>query len=505
MTNTNPQSEIHNPQFPNVAVVIPTHNNLSLLLECLESLRKLDWPRERLEIIVVDNASTDRTQEVLGGRYPYVNLVKLDTNTGFAPACNRGAAEAGAEYVAFLNNDAVADPGWLRALFSALEAGGEGTVCAASTILSREGDEVEYDGASSNLLGAGKPHSVWGWPDLPSAPTTGTPLLFASGGAMLIQRDAFLAVGGFDPAYFAYFEDVDLGWRLWVLGYRVVYAAEALVRHLGGATGKRTRSHRRYTLWESNALATVLKNYEDRNVQRILTAALLLEYRRALLSAGDSFNATDYQLTSPPDSNRSNVERLPKVSIAHLAGVIRFNSLLPHLMSERARIQSQRKRSDSEILPLLGRAFAPQFAGTPYADAAHALYTTLDTYNMITPIAPNRVLVAGNADDRAILEPLAVRLKDRSLVAIALTDVSQEGSTTVQSEGYTMHTLAPGDPKLATLIANADAIIAAPSATTIPAIRAATAPLATWGTTQGLQHATQASSPDDPALLHFCS
>ncbi|MGA7730898.1 MAG: glycosyltransferase family 2 protein [Chloroflexia bacterium] len=502
MGEINPKSKIQSSKSPSVAIVIPTHNNLSLLLECLESVRALDYPREQLEIIVVDNASTDRTQAVLSERYPHIKLVTLETNTGFAPACNRGAAEADAEYVAFLNNDAVADPNWLHALLAALEVGGEGTVCAASTILSRDGDEVEFEGAASNLFGAGKPQSVWGWPDLPAPPTTGTPLLFASGGAMLIRRDTFLAVGGFDPAYFAYFEDVDLGWRLWVLGYRVVYAPEAIVRHIGGATGKRVGLHRRYTLWESNALATVLKNYEGGNMERVLSAALLLEYRRALLSAGDAFEPGDYQLSAPPDTRHANIERLPKISVAHLAGVARLNSLLPHFMSERKRIQSQRKRSDAEILPLLGRAFEPQFAGTAYAKAARALYSALDLYGLTAPSAPSRVLLVGSQDELSTLASLARRLKDRLLISIAIVGDQQPKSSS-ETDGYTLHTLTAGDRALDTLISRADAIIATPIAISLPAVIASTAPLATWGATDTLQRATKVTSPDDPTLLQF--
>lgn len=492
------------PQLPTVAVVIPTHNNLSLLLECLESVRALDWSRDRLQIIVVDNGSTDRTQPVLQARYPHAQVVRLDTNTGFAPACNRGAREANADFVAFLNNDAVVDPGWLRALFAALESGGEGTVCAASKILSRDGDEVEYDGAASNLFGAGRPHSVWGWPDLPDQPTTGTPVLFASGGAMLIHRDTFLAVGGFDPRYFAYFEDVDLGWRLWILGYRVVYAHEAIVRHIGGVTGKRTGIHRRYTLWECNALATVLKNYDDRNMQKIMSAALLLEYKRALLAAGDSFQPSDYQLTSPPDTSRTNIERIPKVSVAHLAGVARLNSLLPYLMSERARIQSQRKRSDAEILPLLGRAFEPQYAGKEYAEAARALYSTLDLYGLTAPVISRRVLLVGDAAELATLEQLSGRLKGSAAIAIALVATGNNAlSGSTLNNGHAVHTCAHEDKALIALIGNADGIIATPSVMSLPAIRSAVAPLATWGQTQYAPHATQVASPDDPALLQF--
>lgn len=486
--------------WPTIAIVIPTYNNMSLLLESLDSVRALDYPRDRLEVIVVDNASTDRTLSVVGSRFPNVKLISLDTNTGFAPACNRGASEASSQYVAFLNNDAIADRAWLKSMLAVIQSGEEGTICAASRILSANGEEVEYDGAASNLFGAGRPHSDYGWPDQPSAPTTGTPLLFASGGAMLIDRDVFLTVGGFDPAYFAYFEDVDLGWRLWVLGYRVVYAPDAFVRHIGGATGKRSSIHRRYALWESNSLATIIKNYEHDNMERILSAALLLEYKRALLAAGDSFNPADYQIGSA-DTNSTNVERMPKISVAHLAGVGRLNSMLPHLMSERARIQSERKRSDAEILPLLGRAFAPQFAGTTYAEAARALYSAFDLYALTSPASPQRVLLVGSTSDLSDLESIAHALKDAALVAIAATGITASAPTL--EDNYTLHSITGSGPELSSLISRADAIIAAPSALSLAPIQSATSPVATWGSTSALQQGTHVTGPTDPALTTF--
>jgi GT2 family glycosyltransferase len=364
------------PNQPTVTLVIPTHSNAKLLRECLDAVRALTYPREQLETIVVDNASEDGTADLLKKHYSNIAHIRLERNTGFAPACNLGAARGSCEYVAFLNDDAVPEPGWIEALLSGLRAGGEGAICVASHIRSRDGQEVEFSGASANLFGVGRPYPA------SNPPSKGDPLLFASGGAMLIHRRTFLDVGGFDPEFFAYFEDVDLGWRLWVMGHRVVYAPGAVVRHVGGATGSRSPAHRRYTLWECNALATVLKNYESGNMERILSAALLLQYKRAILSAGSAFQAEDYNLTAPKDTNTANVERLPKVSVAHLAAINRFNRLLPHFMQERRRIQAARKRPDAEILPLLGNPWQPQFAGDEYAQASRDLARALSLYDI---------------------------------------------------------------------------------------------------------------------------
>lgn len=277
------RSGTHGAPVRSVSIVVPTYDNLTLLAECLTSVGRLDYPRDHLEVIVLDNGSTDGTPEEISVIFPQVRILRMERNTGFAPACNQSALQATGDYVAFLNDDAVVDRGWLRGLFAGLDAGGGGAVSAGAHIRSRDGKEAEFSGATSNLFGVGRPRPVWGWPDAVSPPVKGSSILFASGGAMLIHRRTFLEVGGFDPQYFAYFEDVDLGWRLWALGHRVVYAPDAVTYHIGGATGSRSPEHRRYTLWECNSLATVLKNYESRNMERMLSTSLLLLYRRSTL------------------------------------------------------------------------------------------------------------------------------------------------------------------------------------------------------------------------------
>jgi GT2 family glycosyltransferase len=486
-----------------VSVVIPTHNNLSLLLECIESLRDQDYPQEEMEMIVVDNASTDRTRQVITERFPYVKLIGLDTNTGFAVACNRGAAAAKGDYVAFLNNDAVADSKWLSALLYTLDSSDEQTICAASRILSREGDRTEYDGAAANLFGAGRPTTAWGWPDHPQPPGEGSPVLFASGGAMLIHRDTFLEVGGFDPSFFAYFEDVDLGWRLWLLGYKVVYAPHAVVRHVGGATGMRTGSHRRYVLWESNSLATIIKNYQDANMHKLLTAALLLEYKRALMSTGDAIKTEDYTMGGPKDTNVANVERLPKVSVAHIAAIDRLNAMLPNLMQERRDIQARRVRSDAQILPLLGRPLEPQYAGPAYAEIVQQLASALQLYEITSPALPNRILIVGQQPELPSMREIASYLSKDFLVAIAVTSSANAAPVVVQ--GYVYHETMPDSAELARLVSLADALVVMPSSSALPVVQNATAPIALYGHAEaGHRAALTFQSTNDPALHQFC-
>lgn len=484
-----------------VSVVIPTLDNPRMLPLCLDSLRTQSYPSGLIELIVADNGRGGSV-EALRSRFPRVRRVDMGGNRGFAAACNRGASEASGEFVAFLNDDAVAEPAWLEGLFAGLDAGGEGAVCAAAHIRSYDGREVEYSGASANLFGVGRPRPTWGWPGSEQLPGEGSPLLFASGGAMLVHRQTFLDAGGFDPDYFAYFEDVDLGWRLWVLGHKVVYAPNAIVRHVGGATGSKSGAHTRYTLWECNALATVLKNYEAGNMEQILTAGLLLLYKRALLSAGDAIDPANYRLGGRRDTNTANVELLPKVSVAHIAAIDRFNSHLPRFMDERRRIQAARVRPDVEILPLLGRAYEPQFAGTTYVETARELAAALDLYTITEQAAPNRVLVLCSRAEEGPARSVASALAPQFLVALGIVGVDPAGSIDAAEGRYTVHGVTEQVAELVGLVEQANAILILPGAARLAERVSPAAPVALLDA-----HATdyQTFSASDLApIVEFC-
>jgi hypothetical protein len=106
-------------------------------------------------------------------------------------------------------------------------------------------------------------------------PAAGEELLFACGGNLLIRRASFLAAGGFDESYFAYLEDVDLGWRLWSGGERVLFAPDAVVHHRSSATSDLLGLYNRGFLFERNAFLTAYKNYEDGVWERIMPALML--------------------------------------------------------------------------------------------------------------------------------------------------------------------------------------------------------------------------------------
>jgi GT2 family glycosyltransferase len=390
---------------PVFSIIVPNWNGMEHLPECFSSLAAADYPRERQEWIVSDNGSGDGSQAWLRGHYPRVRLVENGRNIGFAAGCNAGARAATGDWLVFLNNDTRVQAGWLRGYLAALARDPE-AVCAASYMRSWDDTEPDFDGGSACLFGTAWQRPVIGWPDQPAPLGEGDPLLFACGGAMCIRRDVFEAVGGFDERFFIYFEDVDLGWRLWVLGHKVVFAPKAVVYHKeGGTTGAtRVASHRRYGLFERNTLALLIKNYEAAHLDTILPAALLLEWQRAIQSAGTAIDRPDYRLDGGPAGDSPAVHTLaglPPMSVAHMLAMHRLGEILPGLMADRTRIQAARRRPDREIWPLFGKPFAPQFGGPVYADMIRRIAAALNLYEPLAEVAPNRILILSSPDDPA--------------------------------------------------------------------------------------------------------
>jgi GT2 family glycosyltransferase len=245
-----------------VAVVIVNWNSGELLRRCLETLDRQTRRPDR--VVVVDNASSDeslnrarqalQTLRTLEG----TELIRLDENAGFAKA-NNIAARAAREFdaIALLNPDAFPEPAWLEALVAAAERN-PGVAAFAS--------QMRLDSSPDRLDGAGDSYHVSGraWRNghrMPSAewPADDAEIFAPCAAAALYRRDAFDQVGGFDEQFFCYFEDVDLGFRLRLRGYRCLYVHSAVVRHVSSASSG-YRSDFAVYHGERNAVWTFVKN-----------------------------------------------------------------------------------------------------------------------------------------------------------------------------------------------------------------------------------------------------
>ena len=216
---------------PDVSVVVVTWNGREHLDACLTAVAAQQGVT--VETILVDNGSTDGTVEYVRTRYPWVRLVPLAENRGFAAGNNAGVRETTAPFVALLNNDTVPEPGWLQALLGSLDE--PARFLLVTSLIVYMHDPRTIDSAGDGLLRAGgafKRHH--GEPiDAAMEPAE---VFGVSGAACLMPRRIFDELGGFDEDFFASHEDVDLSYRARLLGYRCRYVPGAIVRHHGSAT-----------------------------------------------------------------------------------------------------------------------------------------------------------------------------------------------------------------------------------------------------------------------------
>jgi GT2 family glycosyltransferase len=222
------------------SIIIPVFNKVEFTFQCLRSLlRELDF--DDTEVIVVNNASTDETREVLSHFAGLVRVIDNETNRGFVDACNQGAGIARGRFLVFLNNDTVVLPGWLDALVETVERDRR-TGAVGSLFLYPDG-RVQEAGAILWSNGAAF-HYGWGRSPEDRRFTFAREVDYCSGASLLIRKELFKQLGGFDRRYApAYYEDADLCMGVRSLGYAVVYQPLSRLIHYEGATaGRDTRT-----------------------------------------------------------------------------------------------------------------------------------------------------------------------------------------------------------------------------------------------------------------------
>jgi GT2 family glycosyltransferase/glycosyltransferase involved in cell wall biosynthesis len=332
-----------------VSVIIVNWNGKEHLDACFSSLAASDYPADRLELLCVDNGSTDGSTAHLAARFPAVRIVALTENRGFTGGNEAGVAASRGDVLVFLNNDMRVEPDAIRRLVGRL---GPGVACAAARVLSWNGRAIDFIRGTINFEGRGyqEDHGDPSSADRSSA----QPTFFPNGGAFAVTREAYDRSGGFDPAFFAYYDDVDLGWRLRIVGSDIQVVKEAVVYHRHGATGRKHPSGQKRYLLERNALWTVFKCYGAAALRRTLGAALLLATRRVLqdvrpaaLGAAPGFDAP---LSSATPPSWKGIARESYAALAVAAAG------LPAMAAARRWVHARRTTPDDAILPAFGRA-----------------------------------------------------------------------------------------------------------------------------------------------------
>lgn len=314
-----------------VSVVVPNWNGAEQLPACLNSL--LDQSLKP-QIIVVDNGSSDGSIELLRKKYSGVQVIARDKNYGFTGGVNPGikaAIEGGGKYVALLNNDAVADPGWLKALVGVLDQAEKAGV-VTSKIVNHTGEYIDSTGDF---------YTTWGLPyprgrrEANLSKYDQDRLIFgASGGASLYRVKMLEEIGLFDDDFFAYYEDVDLSFRAQLAGWQVVFASDAKVNHYIGATSGRISGFATYHTMKN------LPMLFWKNVPWRLIPAMLPRFKLAYLGLLTSAIARG--------------EGWPAFK-----GLAVFLALLPKKLVQRHKIQSTKKLTTEQVSALLVHDLPP--------------------------------------------------------------------------------------------------------------------------------------------------
>ncbi len=215
-----------------VSVIIVNYNGEKYLDDCLSSLLYQDYPE--YEIIVVDNASSDRSEEIVK-KYNKVKFIKLDNNLGLAEGCNVGARASKGEYLCFVNNDMKFEPDFIRNLANALSS--EPDIFAVDALhYNWEGDRVLHAGSVFRRVVPFKGHLPGLKLDPVAIVDRRTDVPWGCLANLMVKREQFFQLGGFDSSLFLDFEDVDLCWRAWLRGWRTVYVPEARAYHKVGVS-----------------------------------------------------------------------------------------------------------------------------------------------------------------------------------------------------------------------------------------------------------------------------
>lgn len=225
------------------------YNGKNYLEKCILSLSEITYGNN--EIILVDNNSSDDSVKFVTSSYPKIKIIKLDKNYGFADPNNIGAKNANGDFLLFLNNDTIVTPNFVTELIKVAKSDPKIAIC--QSLLLRQNGNIDSSGDFIDDLGTA--YSSHQQPDGIQ------PILSARGASMLVKKDIFVELGGFDKNYFASFEDVDIGWRAWIWGYKVLLVPDSVVYHLGGQTiGKMNEIMRFHGL--KNLFVTRLVNFE---------------------------------------------------------------------------------------------------------------------------------------------------------------------------------------------------------------------------------------------------
>jgi len=318
--------------IPKVSIIIVNYNGKHHLEKCLESLSKIDYAN--IETIIVDNNSTDDSVDFVSKNFPDLILIKLNENKGFAEPNNIASKVATGDFLLFLNNDTIVTPSFISELIKPLQNSG---IAICQSLLLRPDDSIDSSGDFIDTLGV-----VY---------NSKTPISeireisSARGASMMIKKNIFDQLGGFDEKFYFSFEDVDLSWRCWIAGYKILVVPKSVVYHLGGQTYQKLKDDMAFHGFK-NQLAMKVTNFEKKHaISRILKFFVTYGFREIRiwfdykLHGSTDMSSTPYEQESAPSPSF-------RVILQSLVWILKNRK---YLSKKSKKIDSYRKISTLEL------------------------------------------------------------------------------------------------------------------------------------------------------------
>lgn len=328
-----------------VAIVILNWNGAKMLTRFLPNV--LEYSRKDATVYVADNASTDNSVELLKQHFPEVRLVLLDKNWGFAEGYNKALEKINAEYYVLLNSDVEVSHHWLSPLIEFMDNHKKVAACQPKLLSENDRDSFEYAGACGGYL------DRYGYPfcrgrifDVVETDNGqydyDVEVLWATGACLMIRSSDFKLSGGFDARFFAHNEEIDLCWRLRLMGRKIFCIPDSFVFHVGGGTLPKNNPMKTYLNFRNNLLM-LYKNLPDSELNKVMRARMILDYVAAFKSlltgcVGD-FKAIvkarrDFKKWLPEYVGiRSKVQQMRKTE--NIVGIYRFSLLWQYYVKGR--------------------------------------------------------------------------------------------------------------------------------------------------------------------------
>lgn len=266
-----------------VAIVILNWNGQKMLAKYLSGV--VEYSRQDAEVWVADNSSTDGSMHLLETQYPQVKTIVLEQNFGFAEGYNRALKQIEAEYYVLLNSDVEVTHHWLTPLIEFMDSHLQVAACQPKLLAEYDKDSFEYAGACGGFL------DKYGYPFCRGRIFETVErdngqydyqqeVLWATGACMMIRAKDYWDAGALDGRFFAHNEEIDLCWRLRLMGRKIYCIPESEVYHVGGGTLPKSNPMKTFLNFRNN-LTMLYKNLDDRDLQHVMFIRWFLDYLAA--------------------------------------------------------------------------------------------------------------------------------------------------------------------------------------------------------------------------------